>query len=227
MGRNYSDILVHLHVPCLLFYDRPCRRTIGGRLGNKEPSNDCYVNLYIRTGIWCVLRTYLQCTSVLNMSYLAIGPLFIGPLSELYGRVHVLQIANLFYLGKLLLSRSLVHYLPILTTSIVWNLACGFAQSETQLIIFRFLAGIGGSAPLSVSLHFSYIDSLNEWLTYISLDWWGCPWGLLAPRRTRKGYCNLLPRSPPWPRYWSHRWCLVRATSTVMYDVNTDLASGG
>ena len=34
---------------------------------------------------------------------------------------------------------------------VAWNLGCGFAQSEGQLIAFRFLAGLGGSAPLAVS----------------------------------------------------------------------------
>ncbi|KAK7473098.1 hypothetical protein VKT23_001198 [Stygiomarasmius scandens] len=68
-------------------------------------------------------------TSIFVLAY-AIGPLILGPLSEIYGRSRVLQGANLFYL--------------------VWNLVCGFAQNEAQLIVFRFLAGLGGSAPLAV-----------------------------------------------------------------------------
>ncbi|TFK47476.1 MFS general substrate transporter [Heliocybe sulcata] len=68
-------------------------------------------------------------TSIFVLAY-AIGPLFLGPLSEIYGRSRVLQLANMWYL--------------------VWNLVCGFAQSTGQLIAFRFLAGIGGSAPLSI-----------------------------------------------------------------------------
>ncbi|KAF5353739.1 hypothetical protein D9758_008632 [Tetrapyrgos nigripes] len=67
-------------------------------------------------------------TSIFGRSGLCYWPS--GPLSEIYGRSRVLQLANLFYL--------------------VWNLACGFAQSEVQLIVFRFLAGLGGSAPLAV-----------------------------------------------------------------------------
>ncbi|KAI0782991.1 MFS polyamine transporter [Abortiporus biennis] len=67
--------------------------------------------------------------SVFVLAY-AIGPLFLGPLSEVYGRSRILQLANLFFL--------------------VWNLACGFAQTKVQLIVFRFFAGLGGSAPLSV-----------------------------------------------------------------------------
>ena len=31
-----------------------------------------------------------------------------------------------------------------------WNLGCGFSQNANQLIAFRFLSGIGGSAPLAV-----------------------------------------------------------------------------
>ncbi|KID75068.1 Efflux pump vrtL [Metarhizium brunneum] len=60
----------------------------------------------------------------------AVGPIFFGPASELYGRVRILQITNLWYL--------------------VWNLACGFANTKAELFVFRFLAGIGGSAPLAV-----------------------------------------------------------------------------
>lgn len=61
---------------------------------------------------------------------LAFGPLFLGPLSELYGRSRVLQLANLFFL--------------------IFNIAAGFAQTSGQLIAFRFLSGLGGSAPLAV-----------------------------------------------------------------------------
>ncbi|KAG2067617.1 MFS general substrate transporter [Suillus decipiens] len=68
-------------------------------------------------------------TSIFVLAY-AVGPLFLGPLSEIYGRSRVLQLANLWYL--------------------VWNLVCGFAQSEAQLLVFRFLAGLGGSGPLSI-----------------------------------------------------------------------------
>ncbi|KZP25450.1 MFS polyamine transporter [Athelia psychrophila] len=60
----------------------------------------------------------------------AVGPLFLGPLSEIYGRTIVIQASNIFFL--------------------VWNLACGFAQNQNQLIAFRLLAGIGGSAPLVI-----------------------------------------------------------------------------
>ena len=60
----------------------------------------------------------------------AVGPLVLGPLSELYGRVLVLQTSNLLFLA--------------------FNIGCGFATSSSQLLAFRFLAGIGGSAPLAV-----------------------------------------------------------------------------
>lgn len=61
--------------------------------------------------------------SVFVLAY-AFGPFVIGPLSEVYGRVVVLQLANLWYL--------------------VFNIACGSATSKGQMIAFRFLAGIGG-----------------------------------------------------------------------------------
>ncbi|KAH8800635.1 MFS multidrug transporter-like protein [Xylogone sp. PMI_703] len=67
--------------------------------------------------------------SIFVLAY-AIGPLILAPLSEIYGRVIVLQLANLVFL--------------------VFNLACGFSQSKAQMIAFRFMSGIGGSAPLAV-----------------------------------------------------------------------------
>ena len=68
--------------------------------------------------------------SIFILAY-AVGPLFLGPLSEIWGRVIVLQLANLFFL--------------------VFNIACGVSQTKGQMIAFRFLSGLGGSAPLSVS----------------------------------------------------------------------------
>lgn len=67
--------------------------------------------------------------SIFILAY-AVGPLFLGPLSEMYGRVPVLQLASLFFL--------------------VFNTACGFAHSSKQMLAFRFLSGLGGSAPLAI-----------------------------------------------------------------------------
>lgn len=69
--------------------------------------------------------------SIFILAY-AFGPLLLGPLSEIYGRVIVLQLSNLFYL--------------------VFNIACGVSQSKGQLTAFRFLSGLGGSAPLAVNI---------------------------------------------------------------------------
>jgi len=57
----------------------------------------------------------------------AVGPLVVSPLSEVYGRRLVLHLTMLFFL--------------------VSNLACAFSSTAAQLLVFRFLAGIGGSAP--------------------------------------------------------------------------------
>ncbi|ORY65032.1 major facilitator superfamily transporter [Pseudomassariella vexata] len=67
--------------------------------------------------------------SIFVLGY-AIGPLASGPLSELYGRVVVLQYTNLIYL--------------------FFNLGCGLARTKGQLIAFRFLSGLGGSASLAI-----------------------------------------------------------------------------
>ena len=62
----------------------------------------------------------------------AFGPLFWGPLSEVYGRVRIIQFAGLVFF--------------------VCNLVCGFVNSQSLMIAVRFLSGVGGSAALSVSV---------------------------------------------------------------------------
>jgi multidrug resistance protein len=78
------------------------------------------------------IQTQMESAMILSIFVLAyaVGPLFLGPLSEIYGRVKVLQLTNLMYL--------------------VWNLACGFARTGPEILIFRFLSGFGGSAPLAI-----------------------------------------------------------------------------
>lgn len=67
--------------------------------------------------------------SIFLLGY-AQGPFVLAPLSELFGRVRVLQISSLVFL--------------------VFNTLCPCAQTATQLYVFRLLSGIGGSAPQAV-----------------------------------------------------------------------------
>ncbi|KAL4894554.1 major facilitator superfamily domain-containing protein [Aspergillus ambiguus] len=72
--------------------------------------------------------------SILSLTVFLLGtafvPLITAPLSEVFGRSLVLQSMNLFY--------------------ILFNTLCGAAQSPTQLIVFRFLAGLGGAGPFAI-----------------------------------------------------------------------------
>lgn len=67
--------------------------------------------------------------SIFLLGYV-IGPLVTSPLSEVYGRVVVLQLGNVIFL--------------------IFNLACGFSQTHVQMIILRLLAGVGGSTSLGI-----------------------------------------------------------------------------
>lgn len=67
--------------------------------------------------------------SIFVLAY-AVGPLVLGPMSEVFGRVRILQSAYLFFFA--------------------FALACGFAQTKSQLLAFRFISGLGGSAPLAI-----------------------------------------------------------------------------
>ena len=76
-----------------------------------------------------VLRSF-----VLSIYYVGfvIGALPYGPLSEVFGRTTTLNVSTALY--------------------VIFNLASGFAQNTGQLLAFRLLSGIGGSACISVSL---------------------------------------------------------------------------
>ena len=73
----------------------------------------------------------LEITMSIYVLGYAFGPLFLAPLSELYGRVIVLQLSNVYF--------------------VVWSVVCGFANSKSQMIVARFMTGIGSSAALGVS----------------------------------------------------------------------------
>jgi multidrug resistance protein len=67
--------------------------------------------------------------SVYVLGY-AIGPLFIAPLSELYGRLIVYHSCNVLF--------------------IIFTIACAVAPHMGSLIFFRFMEGCAGSAPLTI-----------------------------------------------------------------------------
>ncbi|KAG2146605.1 major facilitator superfamily domain-containing protein [Suillus bovinus] len=66
--------------------------------------------------------------SIFLLSF-AIGPLLTASLSEVYGRVWVLHLSNLFFL--------------------VFNLGRAFAPNTSSFLVFRFLAVFAGSAPIA------------------------------------------------------------------------------
>ncbi|KAF9023698.1 multidrug resistance protein 4 [Hymenopellis radicata] len=74
-------------------------------------------------------ETLLALTLSIFLLSFAIGPLFLAPISEMYGRTWVLHIANLL--------------------SIAFNMGCAYAPNTGALIAFRFLAGFSGSAPIA------------------------------------------------------------------------------
>lgn len=67
--------------------------------------------------------------SIFVLSY-AFGYFVWAPLSEVYGRKQILQIANLWFF--------------------IWNLVCGFATNEATITVGRLFSGAGGAAALAL-----------------------------------------------------------------------------
>jgi multidrug resistance protein len=60
----------------------------------------------------------------------ALGPLFLAPCSEIWGRLPVYHVCNAMF--------------------VVWTIACAVAPGLGSLLVFRVLAGIAGSCPLTI-----------------------------------------------------------------------------
>lgn len=60
----------------------------------------------------------------------AIGPLFLSPLSELYGRLIIYQVTNAAFLA--------------------FTIGCALSTNVGMFLAFRFIAGCAGSAPLTI-----------------------------------------------------------------------------
>lgn len=67
--------------------------------------------------------------SIFLLGYV-IGPMFLAPLSEIYGKRPVLTAANMFFC--------------------VWQIGCALAPNITSLIVFRFFTGLGGAGCLTL-----------------------------------------------------------------------------
>ncbi|KAI1796256.1 MFS general substrate transporter [Ganoderma leucocontextum] len=74
-------------------------------------------------------QTEIAATLSVFLLTFAIGPLFLAPISEIYGRTWVLHISNFLFLG--------------------FNFGCAYAPTAADLIGFRILAGFAGSAPIA------------------------------------------------------------------------------
>ncbi|KAI1086468.1 MFS general substrate transporter [Rostrohypoxylon terebratum] len=60
----------------------------------------------------------------------ATGPLFLAPLSEIFGRASILTFSNIFFC--------------------VWHIGCALSPSLAFLVAFRFAAGVGGSGCMTL-----------------------------------------------------------------------------
>jgi MFS family permease len=74
-----------------------------------------------------LLATFVVSVYLLGFAF---GPMFIAPLSELYGRLPVYHISNVFF--------------------IIFTIACAVSSDLNMLIGFRFLAGIAGCTTVTI-----------------------------------------------------------------------------
>jgi hypothetical protein len=140
--------------------------------------------------------------SIFMLGY-AQGPFVLAPLSEIYGRVTVLQYANLIYL--------------------VFNTACGFAQTRTQMLVFRFLSGIGGSAPQAVHALLLSDTCLNIVNTDKHPVMQRCTGRYLVERRAWQRPSHLRYADFHWAMRRAHLWRIYYHEYDVALDILVDI----
>jgi MFS family permease len=74
--------------------------------------------------------TIVSLTVSIYLCGFAVGPMFIAPLSELYGRLVIYHTCNLLYLGFII--------------------GCALGKNTRMFLVFRFFAGCASSGPLTV-----------------------------------------------------------------------------
>lgn len=110
MGRDRNCVRFHIHQPGLVINDCTSVRSASRRVRDYERHRHCVGHVHLCLGLWCVVYTLLSLCGLSHISK-ALGPLFLGPLSEIFGRSRVLQLANLWYLGECVLPRLLANVL--------------------------------------------------------------------------------------------------------------------
>ncbi|KAH7115833.1 major facilitator superfamily domain-containing protein [Dendryphion nanum] len=60
----------------------------------------------------------------------ALGPLFISPMSEIYGRLIVYHVGNFIYIG--------------------FTIGCALSTNASTFLVFRFICGIAAASPMSI-----------------------------------------------------------------------------
>lgn len=99
MGRDRNRVSFYIHQSCILFNDRACIRHPRRAIRNHKFCSHCANDIRVRACLWCVVLHSQKAGCVDYAIPVAFGPLFLGPLSEIYGRSLVLQAANMWYLG--------------------------------------------------------------------------------------------------------------------------------
>lgn len=127
----------------------------------------------------------------------AVGPLIISPLSEIYGRYPVYVACNIMFL--------------------IFTIACAVADSMSQLIVFRFFAGLFGVCPVTLG-GASISDLIEQEKRGLSMSLFG-----MGPLLGM--YCTIIPgklsltfvfRSRDRSYCWSLSQCSCRLALDVL-----------
>ena len=123
VGCDCHRLCVHVHQPRLVLDDRTRKRPARAGLRHHKLSHHRSHDVHLRTRVWYVNVALSHRKTRVAHKLLAFGPLFLGPLSEIFGRSRVLQIANLWYLGKFafiaVLNERAVHAFRVNATALL------------------------------------------------------------------------------------------------------------
>ena len=152
MGRDRAGICLHFPEPRLIFHDCPSHARYCSRISYNKPRRDRSDSLRIRTGIRHVATILIPLTtsSLIRSEIPSVWAALVRPpIRNLREGTSVTD-----YERRIPRWVERENILPGTRTHSrsAFNLGCGFAQNKAQLTVLRFMAGLGGGAPLAVRI---------------------------------------------------------------------------
>jgi len=150
MGRDRVGICLHFPEPRIICHDCSSHAQYRSRISYNKPRRDRSDSLHICTRIRHVVTIPLATFSLTRSEISSVWAALVRPpIRNLREGTSVTDHER--HIPRQVERKNILPGTRTHSRS-AFNLGCGFAQDKTQLTALRFMAGLGGGAPLAVRI---------------------------------------------------------------------------